>query len=85
MNNYIELNNKVENINLEDFLDSKDISGRMFRKLLKAKNAYTNIVGSKGLHSPSLIPCTNSLAALCNLYRFSSSSFNSVTLITPVL
>ena len=42
MNNYIELNNKVENINLEDFLDSKDISGRMFRKLLKAKNIRIN-------------------------------------------
>lgn len=42
MSNYIELKNLRENQNLEEFITLKDISGRMFRKLLKSKNIMIN-------------------------------------------
>ena len=42
MSNFIELKNTKASLNLEEFLYNKDISGRMFRKLLKSGNIKIN-------------------------------------------
>lgn len=42
MSNFIELKNIATSLNLEEFLDTQDISARMFRKLLKSGNIKIN-------------------------------------------
>ncbi len=42
MSNYIELTNIAANLNLGEFLETQDISARMFKKLLKSGNIKIN-------------------------------------------